>query len=260
MVKTPPQPPEPPPGSRATEPNEPSARRLRAATVVAAEQITPRTRRITVAGPELAGLAVVRPAQWVKVFVPTRGSEVPAGRAYTIRRFDPHDARMELDFVLHGDGSCASWACQAQPGQSAALAGPCAGFDLHAAPAVLLGGDETALPAIATILAALPDGLPAQVFIEVHDHSEQQALPTRAQATVHWLSRYGAAAGTTQALQQAMAAAAVPSGGRVWMAGEASAARAVLRHFSVERGLARGSVTAAGYWKYGESDHRDQAA
>lgn len=213
-------------------PDGPPARRLRAATVVAAEQVTPRTRRITVAGPELAGLVVVRPAQWVKVFVPARGAEVPVGRAYTIRRFDPHDARMELDFVLHGDGFCASWACQVQPGQSAILAGPRAGFDLHAAPAVLLGGDETALPAIAGILAALLDGVPAQVFIEGHDHLEQQALPTRAQATVRWLSRYGAAAGTTQVLQQARAATAVPSGARVWMAGEASAARAVLRHFS----------------------------
>ena len=246
--------------SRGTELDEPQSRRLRAVTVETAEQVTPRTRRITLAGPEFAGFAVVRPAQWVKVFVPTRGAEVPAGRAYTIRRFDPHGAQMELDFVLHGNGPCASWARQAQPGKRVALAGPRAGFDLHAASAVLLGGDETALPAITAILAALPDGLPAQVFIEVHDESEQQALPTRAQATVCWLSRCGAAAGTTQALQQAMAAAAVPCGGRVWMAGEASAARAILRHFSVERGLPRGSVAAAGYWKRGESDHRDQAA
>ena len=242
---------------RGTELSEPQARRLRTVTVVTAEQVTPRTRRITFGGPELAGLAVVRPAQWVKVFVPALGAEVPAGRAYTIRRFDPLGAWVELDFVLHGDGPCASWARQARPGQGAALAGPRAGFDLHAAPALLLGGDETALPAITAILAALPDGLPAQVFIEVHDESERQALPTQAQVTVCWLSRCGAAAGTTQALQQAMAAATVPCGGRVWMAGEASAARAVLRHFSVERGLARGSVTAAGYWKRGESDHRD---
>ena len=48
-------------------------------------------------------------------------------------------------------------------------------------------GDESALPAVATVLAALPPGVPVIAFLEVADSPEEQPLPGA--ATVHWVHR-----------------------------------------------------------------------
>ena len=44
-------------------------------------------------------------------------------------------------------------------------------------------GDESALPAVATVLEALPGGVPAFAYLEVADPAEEQVLP--GEATVH---------------------------------------------------------------------------
>ncbi|EQD81741.1 hypothetical protein GCM10009533_14810 [Saccharopolyspora spinosporotrichia] len=55
----------------------------------------------------------------------------------------------------------------------------------------LLVGDETALPAIASILEALPSGVRAEVFAEVPDSGDVLSIPTAADARVQWLPRLG---------------------------------------------------------------------
>ncbi|NEE40962.1 siderophore-interacting protein, partial [Streptomyces sp. SID7982] len=62
---------------------------------------------------------------------------------------------------------------------------------------LLVIGDETALPAIGRWLAEMPAGTRARVFIEVGEESHRQDLPTEADATITWLTRDGAPAGTT---------------------------------------------------------------
>jgi NADPH-dependent ferric siderophore reductase len=235
-------------------------RRLRIAEVRAVEQFTPHMKRITVGSSALQDFAVSRPAQWVKLFVPTPGSEKPSGRAYTIRAFREARAEMDIDFVLHGDGPCASWAEQARIGDVIQIAGPRSGFRLD--PEVrhlLIGGDETALPAIGAIVESLPAGLTVDAFIEIPGRADIQTLRSRADVTFTWRSRDGAPAGTGTALQDAMIAANFSdTASGVWVAAEAAAVRAVRRHFQVERGLDRRRITASGYWKHGETDFHDQ--
>ena len=73
---------------------------------------------------------------------PPRGDRVP---------------ELEVDFVLHGDGPASSWAAQAQPGQALIMAGPGPNYLIDpGADWFLLAGDDAALPAIETILDALP--------------------------------------------------------------------------------------------------------
>ncbi|WP_347877292.1 SIP domain-containing protein, partial [Streptomyces sp. 8K308] len=52
---------------------------------------------------------------------------------------------------------------------------------------VLIAGDSSALPAIAGILAWLPAGLPARVWIETQHVADRQHLSTRAEAEITWL-------------------------------------------------------------------------
>ncbi|MCG5237962.1 siderophore-interacting protein [Xanthobacter oligotrophicus] len=234
-------------------------RRLRVVEVREVLSLTPHMRRITFASAALMDFPVRRPAQWVKLFAPAPESETPSGRAYTIRHFREETCEMDIDFVLHGDGPCSSWAANAKPGDVVQIAGPRSGFRLDPEIShLLIGGDETALPAIGAILEALPEGIAADVFVEIPEDADAQIIRSRADVGMTWLPRNGKEIGTTTALAEAMMAVALPEeSGEVWFAAEASVVRAVRRHFQVERGLDRRRITASGYWKLGHTDFRD---
>lgn len=243
-------------GERSIHPE----RQLKVVEVHAVGELTPHMKRITVGSAALKTFPVRRPAQWVKLFVPTPGSEKPSGRAYTIRSFREARSEIDIDFVLHGDGPCSRWAAQAKVGDVIQIAGPRSGFSLDPEIShLLIGGDETALPAIGAIVEALPAGLVIDAFIEVPERADIQVLRSRADVNFTWLSREGAPAGTSTALQDAMIAASLPdTRSEVWVAAEAAVARAVRLHFQMERGLDRHRITASGYWKHGETDFRDR--
>ncbi|MNS63982.1 Vibriobactin utilization protein ViuB [compost metagenome] len=237
----------------------PSERRLLVAAVREVHLVTPHMKRITVGSNALEGFPVRRPAQWVKLFVPTPESEKPSGRAYTIRYYYKGDAEMDIDFVLHGDGPCSSWAEQVRIGDVIQLAGPRGGFSLTPdVTHLLIGGDETALPAIGAILEDLPAGIKVTAFIEIPDRRDIQTIVTMADADITWLPRNGSPAGTGTALQEAMTAASLPQGqSEVWFAAESTVVRMVRRHFQNDRQFDRSRITASGYWKSGETDFRD---
>jgi len=242
--------------------NSPKNRTLHPATVTHIEDVTPRMRRITLIGDGLRTLPVSLPGQWMKIFFPAPPGEKPHGRAYTIRRFDPAAGVMEVDFVLHGDtGPASRWASTARPGDILQLAGPRAGYriDPHA-PAQLLIGDATALPAIAAILDALPEGISAHVFAEVAGEAEEQNFASRANLTIDWVHSGTEAPGTTGKLELVVQQAILPASPQVWLAGESFMVRAILTHLLFDRGILHTSIDSAGYWKFGAADHRDSNA
>lgn len=246
-----------PPGAERPIPPE---RRLRVADVRKVEQLTPHMRRITLASIALMDFPVRRPAQWVKLFVPAPEADGSTGRAYTIRRFRADLCELDIDFVLHGAGPCSSWAERAKPGDVVQIAGPRSGFRLESHVShLLIGGDETALPAIGAILESLPPTMTARAIVEIG--SEADALPLASPAAVDltWMPRNGREAGVGTELVEAMTTAAV-SGERsaVWFAAEASMVRMVRRHFQIDRAVPRSRLTLSGYWKKGETDFRDR--
>lgn len=247
------------PSSSAARPILPE-RRLLAAEVRQVTSITPRMRRVTLASTELSGFPAHRPAQWVKLFVPTPGSGKPSGRAYTIRHFRAEPCEMDIDLVLHGCGSCSTWAENAMPGARVQIAGPRVGFRLDPEVShLLIGGDETALPAIGAILETLPAGLPVAVLAEVPTVADAQLLHSPAEVAITWLPRDGRAAVAASALGEAMMRATLPQDtGQVWFAAEAAVARAVRRHFQLDRAIPRDRLAVSGYWKRGETDFRDR--
>ena len=120
----------------------------------------------------------------------------------------------------------------------------------------LLCGDETVLPSIARRLEEFPAGARAIAFVEVADAAEEQALATRADLTLTWLHRDGAAPGTTDLLERAVRGLDFPPGDPyVWASGEATSLRPLRRHLLHDRGLRPGVVHFSGHWKRGAANH-----
>ncbi|MGE0678927.1 siderophore-interacting protein [Pseudolabrys sp.] len=240
-------------------------RRPRLVDVRAVQLITPCMKRVRLGGDDLEGFAPTRPAQWVKLFVPANQGHGQAGRVYTIRNYSPERRELDLEFVIHGDGPASWWAQHARAGQCVRLAGPRAGYERRADTEwMLLFGDETALPAIFSILESLPAGFPVQAFLEVMGPDDERYASkecVKAGLDLHWLHRHGAAAGTTRLLYEAATEVRLPSGfGELWVAAEARAVHDVKTHFMVDRSVERSRIHASGYWKHGVADHRNSVS
>lgn len=251
--------------------------------VLRTAEISPSMRRITLGGEELSGFQDAHTGPNVKVFVPRAGQECPTlpapdpesgryiwpsveerptMRTYTVRRFDEERLELDIDFVMHGDhGVAASWARDARPGDYLGVMGP-GGKTCRPADWYLLAGDETALPAISTIVESLPSTARGEVFVEVAAEAEQQHVPCPPNLRWTWLHRDGAAPGYCDALSNAVRGVEIPAGADVstWVAGESGLVRDIRRHLRNDRGLTAESVLAIGYWKRGmpEPEYHDK--
>ena len=241
--------------------------------VVAVTQLTPRMRRLRLAGDDLERFArhglhvrlLLAPRPDVPVVWPVMAAdgrqawpegERPVARVYTIRAINVAAGTVEVDFVLHEGGHMpgAQFGLDAKPGDIVGMTGP-GGGDLKPAESYLFLGDETALPAIGRMLEELPAGVAARAFIEIADEVERQAL-ARPGVEVTWLPREDRPAGTTTLLADALAAigpgfwATAPY---VWGGCEQGAARAIREHLKREVKLPKGRSLVAAYWKLGEA-------
>ncbi|SFY32909.1 NADPH-dependent ferric siderophore reductase, contains FAD-binding and SIP domains [Pseudomonas sp. NFACC49-2] len=238
--------------------------RRRRLQVLRVMDLTPRMRRITVGGPELAGFVSLGTDDHVKVFFPQSAEEraaldtfdpsagktqgpMPEMRDYTPRRYDLDTLELDLDFVLHGDGPASTWAAQAMPGQFLDIAGPRGSmivpdiFDSY-----LLVGDETALPAIARRLEGLAPNRRALVVVEVANGAEQQVLQSPAQVHVIWVLREGRQNTLLTTVRQLQ----MPPGKLyAWVATESKVSRQIRKVLLEEKGLDQDFVKAVGYWK-----------
>ncbi|MBK5513694.1 siderophore-interacting protein [Pseudomonas sp. TH15] len=226
--------------------------------------LTPRMRRITLGGPELAGFVSLGTDDHVKLLFPQNAAQtaaletmvlgagkdngpMPEMRDYTPRRYDLDSLELDIDFVLHGDGPASTWAEQAEPGQFLHIGGPRGSmivpdiFDSY-----LLIGDETALPAIARRLEGLAANRRALVIIEVANGAEQQRLESAAQVNVIWVLRDGGKNNLLTTVKQLQ----VPSGDLyAWIATETKVSRQIRRVLLDEHGLDDQFVKAVGYWR-----------
>jgi NADPH-dependent ferric siderophore reductase len=231
--------------------NAPLVRRspTHSATVVATSVLTPRMRRVTVAAESMRG-AELRPAQDIELLLREESGR-RVKRRYTISRARPEVGELDLDILLHGDGPGSRWGATAAPGDAVEFQGPRGKLELRHADWHLLAGDESALPAIAAICAALPDDEPALAFVEVTDATDE--LPIE-RAAVTWVHRGSAPAGQPEPLVDALAATAIPDGsGRAYLLGE-TRSMVALRALLEGRGMAHDSIFVKGYWNIGRPD------
>jgi NADPH-dependent ferric siderophore reductase len=129
--------------------------------------------------------------------------------------------------VLHEHGAVAAWAASAAPGDEVAVSGTGRGYAVDPdARSFLLGGDESAIPAISVLLEVLPATAAVQVVVEVAAPDARLELPAHPGAEVRWCDLPpGAPRG--DALHAAVTSADLDPGGRVWVAGEAAAVQRI---------------------------------
>ena len=204
-----------------------------------------------------ADISDMQPEQTPDGTVGPGDAEPPVVRTYTPVRFDEASKTLELQFVLHGVGPASEWAERAKPGDKLAVAGPGGRFVLdETAEHWWIAADESAIPAVATLLEALPATATADVHIEVADAADEIAFDSAAKTAITWHHRRSAGAFGAE-LDEAARAAEIPDGARIWVACEAAAMRGIRRYFIGERGLPASSLVTRGYWRAGEVNHPD---
>jgi NADPH-dependent ferric siderophore reductase len=259
-----------PPPKPATVRTRREPPRFRTVAVRRVEARGPRLTRLTLGGSELDGLTIDQPAASVRLLLPTKtrqlvmptwnGNEflLPDGgrppiRTFTPRRLDPDALELDVEIVRHGAGAASEWAAVAQPGDPVAVSGPGRGYVVdREAPAFLLAGDETAIPAISQLLEVLPRQPTADVHVELAHPEGRLDLPGHPHATVAW-HELAPGAPPGDALVDAVRDVDLVAGSRVWVAGEAAAVQRVRRLLFEDRGFPRASATVRGYWKRGAS-------
>ncbi len=212
-----------PPAATATEP----LYRLFDATVIATERLSPTFVRITFGGrgldefawdgldqrikllfPNASGGYPSMPADdasWYEQWSSLSDDERPPMRTYTIRdrRVGFRGVEVDVDFALHAEsaGPGAAWAAEAHVGVPLRIVGPNARatgdrgaigwLPPRDARRFVIAGDETAVPAMACILAALPAGSRTTVFAELRHEDDLLALSAPEEVEVRFVPRTG---------------------------------------------------------------------
>ncbi|MGW1258317.1 siderophore-interacting protein [Streptomyces sp. NPDC002513] len=260
--------------------------------VVRTRRLGPSVVRITFAGDDLRAFHSAGRDQSLSLFLPHPGQSEPAVpielgdqwwqgwrelpddvravmRSYTLRALRRDPDEIDIDFVLHGvepgarvpAGPASRWASRAAAGDRVVLIGP-AVEDNRAirfrppgdTDLVVIWADETAVPAASAILAWLPAGTRARVWLEAGQAGDIQDLATEADAEVTWLVRGTGSPTALAALRDAeLPGVRAPY---VWIAGESGRVKALRRHFVGERGIDRRRVTFVGYWRQGLSEEQ----
>ncbi|RRD52613.1 siderophore-interacting protein [Buchananella hordeovulneris] len=290
--------------------------------VAAITEITPSFRRFTFTGPDAhhfadahfdqriklvlpgaSGAAGVRELaaaeQWYQAWLAWAPATRPVVRTYTVRDVRADAGQIDVDMVVHSPlGPAARWVNAARVGDEVALVGPVRGaaspgLGVDFVPpaqtdAFLLGGDETAAPAIAVILEQLPAGARGIAVVEVPQARDAAYLPHHPGLEVRVCARVGQRHGEwlTTAVAQAAAELVPPGvphavteidvdrdllwevprhakGGAAlsytslytWLAGEAGAVKQMRRQLVGQWGIDRRSVAFMGYWRQGRAEN-----
>ncbi|MFF3913604.1 siderophore-interacting protein [Streptomyces sp. NPDC001852] len=253
-------------------------RKTRTAHVVRTERLTPHMQRVVLGGEGLADFAAdTCTDHYVKLLFGPEGvtypepfdleriraefprEQWPVTRTYTVRAWNAEQRELTLDFVVHGDeGLAGPWATRVQPGETVRFMGPGGAYapdpaaDWH-----LLAGDESALPAIARSLEALPAGARAHAFVEVSGPGEEQKIDSDVQ--VVWLHRGDRPVG--EALLEAVRALEFPEGRvHAFVHGEAGFVKELRRLLRVELDIPREDLSISGYWRLGHNEDGWQAS
>jgi NADPH-dependent ferric siderophore reductase len=238
--------------------------------VTATEELTPDMVRVILGGGDLDRFEMPDSTDaYVNVAIPPEGAPYdpifdpaaikrdlprdlwPHRRRYTVRAWNPVQHLLTVDFVVHGsDGVGGAWALAARPGTVLVFEGPSGGYrpdpaaDWH-----LLVGDESALPAIAASLEAVPiDGF-AVVRIVCDGPEHEIPLVCGGDLDLVWLHRTGGPE-DADLLAESVKAVEFPRGRvQAFVHGEADEIRQVRRHLLVDRALTRADMSCSPYWR-----------
>ncbi|PPF65796.1 NADPH-dependent ferric siderophore reductase [Clavibacter michiganensis] len=189
---------------------------------------------------------------------------LPAVRTYTLRHADPVAGTCAIDFVVHGDeGLAGPWAASAAPGDLLQASGPGGMHRPTDDPAVvrLLVGDDSALPAVAAALAAMPADARGVALVEVDGPDDELALARPAGLELRWIHRSRVPDVVPGALLvDAVRGLPRPDGEvEVFAHGERGAMKELRGLLQDGWGLDRRALSLSAYWALGRAEDRFQA-
>lgn len=257
--------------------------------VLRTERLSEHWMRVTLGGGEIERFRPMGFDQWFRLFLPIGGDaglervpakanrmfgylkflripdgERPVMRNYSVRAFRPATAdtgaELDVDFVLHGSaadgtaGPASRWAETCEPGEHVLIIDEGLTFNpQRGTDRVVLIGDETALPAIASICASLPATATGTAIIEVPSDEDALEFPHPAGVEVVWITRPHEFAPGAFALGRLRDLTLPESPFHAYAAGEQSLASGARKLLVGERGVDKNSVSFCGYWKSGAS-------
>lgn len=226
--------------------------------LVSAEMLTARTRRLRFGAQGLETLEAF-PGQDLMLDVPAPG-RTRFRRRYTMRRLERDASAVVLEVLLHGEGPGSRWASTVSVGDHVEAVGPRGKIRVaDDARHHLFCGDESAIPAVFTMVEALPAGASATCLLEVSGPEDELEPPsTRCKLTLRWLRRSGAP-GTDGVLERALGELPIPGDGdgddgrghgHAYLFGELHQV-AAQRTALIERGVAPERIDHKAYWRLG---------
>ncbi|MEV0116054.1 siderophore-interacting protein [Streptomyces sp. NPDC050844] len=219
-------------------------------TVTGTEDVTEHYRRLHLTDGGMLALTGVHPTMWVRLWFDHAGKSHQ--RAYTLVNPDPDSGTFSLEFALH-DGRASDWARKAAPGDTIEATLQGTGFETpEPQPSRLLAiGDAAALPALNSLLAALP-GVPATIWFETQ-HAEDHDLDLRLDPALHELHRVERRASGAHLVDEVKAALPAlvqdPADVYVWITCDTTTTRALASYVRKELNVPKHRVHALGYWR-----------
>lgn len=264
--------------------------------VLRTERLAPHWMRVTLGGGDIDEFRPMGYDQWFRLFIPVTGDaglervpakahklfgylkflripdgERPVMRNYTVREYraatTERGAEIDVDFVLHGS------AADGTAGPASRWAETCAGGDRvlvidegltfnpqRGVDRVILVGDETALPAIASICASLPESASGAVIIEVPSEDDALTFAHPAGISVQTIVRPHDVDPGALALEALRGLPLPDAPFHAYGAGEQSLASGVRKQLVSERGVDKNLVSFCGYWKTGAASPTSKTA
>lgn len=264
---------------------KPESAELLHLTVLRTQRLSAHWSRVTLGGGEIEKFRPMGFDQWFRLFLPIGGDagldrvpakankmfgylkflripddERPVMRNYSVRAYRAATAdagaEIDVDFVLHGSaaegtaGPASHWAETCQPGEHVLIIDEGLTFNpQRGTERVLLVGDETALPAIASISASLAEDAAGTVIVEVPSDEDALPFPHPPGVEIVWLVRPHDTAPGVLALETLGRTALPAAPFHAYAAGEQALASGVRKHLVGERGVDKNAVSFCGYWK-----------
>ncbi len=264
--------------------------------VLRTQRLSEHWMRVTLGGGEIEKFHPMGFDQWFRLFLPIGGDagldrvpakanrmfgylkflripdgERPVMRNYSVRAHRPatteSGAEIDVDFVLHGSaadgtaGPASRWAETCAPGEHVLIIDEGLTFNpQRGTDRVVLIGDETALPAIASICASLPAHATGTAIIEVPSEEDALDFPHPAGVDLVWLVRPHEFDPGSFALARLRELTLPDAPFHAYAAGEQSLASGARKHLVGERGVDKNDVSFCGYWKIGAASPTSKAA
>ena len=226
------------------------------------QRVSPNMQRVTLQGKDLADFPTGYEGSYVKLLFPIEGDDKVIMRTYTIRKFNPHDLSLDIDFVLHNEqgkhsGPASTWAAQTKPGDTMQMFGP--GKVKAASLAAdwfLFAGDMTALPAISCQLEDLPANAKGYAVIEINSEQDKQSLIKPDGINILWVINSHTDIENTVLADAVTTLPWLQGTPSIWAACEFSNMRLLRAYFKKDKQVARDQLYISSYWKMGQTEDK----